>query len=166
MHLEPKMMLSGAPYLEKDGDQGQVKETICLSFSSIPGDPTDPKKHGPGKTDRNRCIVFLREGKKKRNKRKTKKATQKTTPYVPMTDRMSFPTQHPSRNEPAEPNAFITALKDGLYNIKQTLFDQSAAKTTKKESPSSTKGIKQKRLKSQTEMQVDFQNLNLKKSIQ
>jgi hypothetical protein len=47
---------------------------------------------------------------------------------------------------PAEPNAFITALKGGLYNIKQTLFDQSAAKTTKKESPSSTKGIKQKRL--------------------
>jgi hypothetical protein len=43
---------------------------------------------------------------------------------------MSFPTQHPSRNEPAEPNAFITALKDGLYNIKQTLFDQSAEKLT------------------------------------
>ncbi len=107
---------------------------------------------------------FSWEGKKKRNKRKTKKATQKTTPYVTMTDRMSFPTQHPSRNEPAEPNAFITALKDGLYNIEQTLFDQSAAKTTKNGSPLSTKGNKQKRFKSQTEMQVDFQNLNLNKT--
>ncbi len=74
------MMLRGAPYLEKDGDQGQVKETICLNFSSIPGDPTDPKEHGLGKKDRKRCIVFLWEGQKKQNKRKTKKATQKTTP--------------------------------------------------------------------------------------
>jgi hypothetical protein len=75
MHLEPKMMLSGAPYLEKDGDQGQVKETICINFSSIPGDPTDPKKHRPGKTDRKRCIVFF-HGKGKKNETREKPKRQ------------------------------------------------------------------------------------------
>ncbi len=74
------MMLSGAPYLEKDGDQGQVKETICLNFSSIPGDPTDPKKHRPGKTDRKRCIVFLWEGEKKLKQEKNQKGNSEDYP--------------------------------------------------------------------------------------
>lgn len=43
MHLEPKMMLSGAPYLGKDGDQGQVKETIVSISPQFLGTQQTPK---------------------------------------------------------------------------------------------------------------------------
>jgi hypothetical protein len=83
MHLEPKMMLSAAPYQEKDGDQGQVKETICLNFSSIPGDPTDPKKNRLGKTDRKQCIVFLWEGQKNETREKPKRQLRRLPHMYP-----------------------------------------------------------------------------------
>jgi hypothetical protein len=65
---------------------------------------------------------------------KKQKATQKALP-PDITTTENVPTQHNGwckkkkfRNKPNEPKAFITALKDGLHNIKQTLFNQSAAK--------------------------------------
>ncbi len=66
---------------------------------------------------------------------KKQKATQKAlSPDITTT--ANIPTQHLGwckkkkkfRNKPNEPKAFIAALKDGLHYIKQTLFDQSAAK--------------------------------------
>jgi hypothetical protein len=77
----------------------------------------------------------LLERKDGKTQDKKQKATQKAlSPDITTT--ANIPTQHLGwckkkkkfRNKPNEPKAFIAALKDGLHYIKQTLFDQSAAK--------------------------------------